>query len=96
MKKLAALILIAFLTLTSGLAGGGLPRVQAQEPTEEPTTATEEPSYARYAEIEGVTVRWEYVITAGDIMTAGLLLVLLASLWIFTALFFIGKGSKRG
>jgi hypothetical protein len=57
------------------------------EPTPEPT---DEPVVSRWEEIEGTTVRFDYIISAGDVAVSGLLLTLILSVWVFGGLFFIG------
>lgn len=96
MRKVVAVLLFLLVLFPSASGTLLLPSASAQEPTDEPTAEVTPESSSRYEQIDGVTVRWEYVITAGDIMTAGLVLLQVASVWIFAALFFIGKGSKRG
>lgn len=77
------------LVLTSG-------DVSAQTDTPEPTpapTSTSEPY--RYEVIDDQTVRYDYIITAGEVVIGGLLLVLVVSVWLIAVIFYVG-GQQRG
>lgn len=70
---------------------------QTDTPTPEPTsepTVTLEPPY-RYEVIDDQTVRYDYIITAGDLMIGGLMLVQVVSVWLIAAIFYLG-GQQRG
>lgn len=45
--------------------------------------------YYRYEEIDGVWTRWDYNVSAGEILIGGLTLLLVLTLWIFAALFIV-------
>lgn len=83
----AVLIPLVFLVATAG-------DVSAQTSTPAPE-ATEEPQPYRYDTIDGQTVRFDYVLTTGDVAVGGLLLVLVVSVWIVAAIFYFG-GQQHG
>lgn len=90
MRAIAVLIPLLFLLV---ITAGDL-SAQTDTPTPEPTAeATTEPY--RYDEIEGQTIRYDYTITAGELAIGGLLLVLVASVWLIAAIFYIGA-QQRG
>lgn len=87
----AVLIPLMFLlVMTAG-------ELSAQTDTPEPTpvpTSTSEPY--RYEVIDDQTVRYDYIITAGEVVIGGLLIVLVLSVWLIGAIFYLTGGGKRG
>lgn len=78
-----------FLLAVASAAGGQL---SAQTDTPEPPPApTAAPDPYRYEEFLGQSVRYEYIITAGDVAIAGLLIALVLTSWVGLALLYIGR-----
>jgi len=72
---------IVFIIVMASPAGAVFAAPVMQEPTPEVTPdTTPDPSYI-YEEIEGQAVRYDYVISAGDVMVSALLIVLVFSVW---------------
>lgn len=72
MRVLAVVLIFLFFT--------GVVTAQTATPTPEPTV-TPVPQVARYETIEDQAVRIDYIVTAGDVMVAMLLLLVLFSVW---------------
>jgi hypothetical protein len=72
---------IVLILLLVSPAGAVFAAPVMQEPTPEVTPdTTPDPSYV-YEVIDGQDVRYDYVISAGDVMVSGLLVVLVFSVW---------------
>lgn len=67
------------------------PLLQQTETPDPEVTEVPIPQPYRYDTIQDQDVRWDYVISAGDVMIAGLLLILVLSLWITTVITYIGE-----
>jgi hypothetical protein len=90
MRTIAALtLMILMISPMLTHAAADVPVVSQTDPAPTPEP-TEVPNISRWEEVEGTTVRFDYVISAGDVAVAGLLLVLVVSVWVFGGLFFIG------
>lgn len=90
MRTITALILVILLISPYMVThAAAVPSVSQTDPapTLEPTEA---PNISHWEEIEGTTVRFDYVISAGDVAVSALLLTLVLSVWVFAGLFFIG------
>lgn len=88
MFRAIGIIFIVFLLYPSA---GAFAMPLAQEPTPEITPqATAEPLTHKIEVIAGQDVRYDYAVSAGDVMIAGLLLMLVFSVWALGGIFIIG------